>query len=159
TLYRLFGLSLIAWLGGLFFHDSEGRPTPILFWTANIIFAVGFGLAHLPKAAALGLPINTLVVGYTLVLNGIGGLLFGWMFWTFGLESAMLAHFFADVIMYALIPLIELQASGTSRYLVTAGVVTLALLTLLWAYRTLIAKDQGPVVEPDLGGADAGQKV
>ena len=26
TLYRLFGLSLLAWLGGLFLHDSDGRP-------------------------------------------------------------------------------------------------------------------------------------
>ena len=39
-----------------------------------------------------------LVVTSTFVLNGIGGLAFGWLFWTFGLESAMLAHFFADAI-------------------------------------------------------------
>lgn len=153
TLYRLFGLSLIAWLGGLLFHDTDGRPSRIVFWVANILFAVGFGLAHLPKAATMGLPINTFVVTYTLVLNGIGGLLFGWMFWTFGLESAMLAHFFADVIMYALLPLIELQNSGTAKYLATAGVIVLVLLALVWAWRTLISKDQSYAASSELNGS------
>jgi Type II CAAX prenyl endopeptidase Rce1-like len=153
TLYRLFGLSLIAWLGGLLFHDSDGRPNQTVFWVANILFAVGFGLAHLPKAATMGLPINTFVVTYTLALNGIGGLLFGWMFWTFGLESAMLAHFFADVIMYALLPWIGLQNSGTAKYLVTAGVIVLVLLALVWAWRTLISKDQSYAASSELKGS------
>ena len=153
TLYRLFGLSLIAWLGGLLFHDSDGRPNRIVFWVANILFAVGFGLAHLPKAAAMGLPVNTFVVTYTLVLNGIGGLLFGWTFWIFGLESAILAHFFADVIMYTFLPLIGLQNSGTAKYLATAGVIVLVLLALVWAWRTLISKDQSYVASSELKGS------
>lgn len=138
TLFRLFGLSLLAWLGRLLFHDSTGRPKLVIFWTANLLFALGFGAAHLPKVVAMGWPINAFVVTYTLVLNAIGGLAFGWLFWTFGLESAMLAHFFADVILYTLIPFIKMQDGETARYLAIAGVVVAISMTLLWACRSLI---------------------
>jgi hypothetical protein len=37
--------------------------------------------------AVMGWPIKPLVLTYTLLLNAIGGLAFGWLFWTFGLES------------------------------------------------------------------------
>jgi hypothetical protein len=144
TLYRLFGLSLVAWLGGLFLHHSDGRPKLLIFWIANILFALGFGVAHLPKVVAMGWPINGLVITYTLVLNAIGGLTFGWLFWTFGLESAILAHFFADVIMYTLIPFIQMQDSATARYLAIAGVIVTILMALIWAYRALIVASHRP---------------
>lgn len=141
-LFRLFGLSLFAWLGGLLLHDSDGRPRLIVFWTANVLFALGFGIAHLQKVAVMGWPINTLVITYTLVLNGIGGLLFGWLFWTFGLESAMLGHFFADVIMYTLIPFIDMQIGQTARYLAIAGVLVFIMATFIWACRSLAVERQ-----------------
>jgi hypothetical protein len=138
TLFRLFGLSLLAWLGGLLFHDSDGRPKPIVFWVANVLFALAFGTAHLPTEAALGLSMNPLVVTSTLILNGIGGLAFGWLFWTFGLESAMLAHFLADAIKLTLIPFITMQEGETARYLVIVIVVVAVSATLIWACRSLL---------------------
>ena len=137
TLFRLFGLSLLAWLGGSLFHNSDGRPKPIVFWTANILFALAFGAAHLPTEAAIGLPLNPLVVTATLVLNGIGGLVFGWLFWMFGLESAMLAHFFADGIKLTLIPLVTMPDGETARYLAITVLVVVILVTLFWASRFL----------------------
>ena len=101
TIFRLFGLSLLAWVVGMFAHDLDGRPKRTAFWVANLIFALAFGLGHLPAAASMGWPINTLIVARTLVLNGIGGLVLGWLFWMFGLETAILAHFFGDVILYS----------------------------------------------------------
>ena len=82
TLFRLFGLSLLAWLGGLFFHDPDGRPKLAVLWVATILFALAFGAAHLPTAAAIGWPLNSLVITRTIVLNSLGGLAFGWLFWT-----------------------------------------------------------------------------
>ena len=137
TLFRLFGLSLLAWLGGLLFHNSDGRPKPFVVWTANILFALGFGVAHLPAQATIGLPMDPLVVTATLVLNGIGGLVFGWLFCTFGLESAILAHILADIVRHSLIPLISMQQGELARYLATAGVVVAILAALIWAYRSL----------------------
>lgn len=140
TIFRLFGLSLLAWLGGLLFQDSDGRPKLTVLWTANILFAFAFGAAHLSGAATLGWPINTLIVTRTLVLNGIGGLILGWLFWTFGLETAMLAHFLTDVILYTLLPIIALQEGETTRYIAVASVIIIVLLALVWAWRVLVTE-------------------
>ncbi len=141
TLFRLFGLSLLSWLGGLFFHDPDGRPKLAVLWVANILFALAFGAAHLQTAAVIGTPLNTLVITRTIVLNSLGGLAFGWLFWTFGLESAMLAHFLADVILKTLIPLTVLPHGEATRILSTAGVVIVVLLALAWAWRVLILEN------------------
>jgi hypothetical protein len=143
TLFRLFGLSLLAWLGGMLFHDSDGRPKPIVFWMANLLFALAFGAAHLPTEAAMGLPLNPLVVTSTLVLNGIGGLVFGWLFWTFGLESAMLAHILADIIRHSLIPFITMQHGKTASYLAITGLSIAILVTVVWAVRSLMIESRG----------------
>jgi hypothetical protein len=142
TLFRLFGLSLLAWLIGLLFHDSDGRPKLIVFWSANILFALAFGAAHLPAEAAIGLPLNPLVITSTLVLNGIGGLIFGWLFWIFGLESAMLAHILAAILRHSLIPFIMMQNGETARYLSITVLSVSILATLFWAYRCLMIESR-----------------
>lgn len=136
--FRLFGLSLLAGLGGWLFHDPDGRPKPIVFWVANTLFALGFGAAHLPTAAGLGLPMNALVITSTLVLNGMAGLAFGWLYWSFGLEGAIVAHFLADVIVYTLIPLVTMQDAGTAQTVAGAGVAALMLSAVVWAGRCLV---------------------
>jgi hypothetical protein len=138
TTFRLFGLSLLAWLGGLLYRSSDGRPKLGVLWTANFLFALAFGAMHLPAAGPLGWPINTLIVTRTLVLNGIGGLVLGWLFWTLGLETAMLAHFFGDIIRYTLLPIVALQNSAANRNLALAGSAIFVLLSLAWAWRTLV---------------------
>ncbi len=47
-LMRLFGLSVLAWLLSRIWHTSTGLPTNAIFWIANAIMAVIFGLGHLP---------------------------------------------------------------------------------------------------------------
>jgi membrane protease YdiL (CAAX protease family) len=110
VMFRLFGLTLLAYIGSRISRDSEGRPTSLVLWIANILVAVAFGVAHLPLTAAIGLPLNALVISRALVLNGIGGVAFGWLYWTRGLESAMIAHFSTDVVLHvilaALVPLL-----------------------------------------------------
>jgi membrane protease YdiL (CAAX protease family) len=49
--------------------------------------------------------LNPLVITRALVLNGVGGLAFGWLYWKQGLESAMIAHFSADVVLHVITPL------------------------------------------------------
>jgi ABC-2 type transport system ATP-binding protein len=140
TLLRLFGLSLLAWLAGLLFQESDGRPKLAVLWVANILLALVFGAAHLPAAEALGWPINTLIVTRTLVLNGIGGLVFGWLFWRFGLETAMLAHFFGDIVLYTLLPIVGLQESASARNIALAVIVLIMLLAIVWAGRILVTE-------------------
>ena len=108
VLLRLFLLTLLAWLGSLVSRTDEGRPTPVVFWVANILAAVIFGLGHLPATAAIGLPLTVLVITRAIVLNGLGGLAFGWLYWTRGLESAVLAHFSADIVLHVITPLVAM---------------------------------------------------
>jgi len=106
VIFRLFGLTLLAWLGSLVSRDSEGRLAPVVFWIANTLVAVVFGLAHLPVTATVGLPLTPLVITRAIALNGIGGLVSGWLYRQYGLESAMLAHFSCDVVLHVLVPLV-----------------------------------------------------
>ena len=69
------------------------------FWIANILVAILFGLSHLPSAS-LVMPITPLVVAAALSLNGIAAIAFGLLYRQRGLESAMIAHFTADFVLY-----------------------------------------------------------
>lgn len=103
-LLRLFVMSLFAWLGSFINKTSDGKPTHIIFWIANILAAILFGIGHLPAVSVL-LPLTTLVVIRTVVLNAVGGIIFGWLYQSRGLESAMIAHFSADIILHVLLAL------------------------------------------------------
>jgi hypothetical protein len=95
---RLFLLSLVLWLIGRVWHTSQGKPARGAFWTANTLVAILFGLGHLPAAAHM-MQINATAILYVLSLNGVAALLFGYLFWRHGLESAMIAHFFTDLAL------------------------------------------------------------
>ena len=69
---------------------------------AIVIAAVLFAAGHLPAAASLA-PLTAPAVARVLVLNAIGGLVFGWLYWRRGLEAAMIAHFCADLVLHVLI--------------------------------------------------------
>jgi len=101
---RLFVMSLLAWLGSFISRTPEGKPTSAVFWIANILAATLLGLLHLP-AAALIVPLTALFVVRTILLNSVGGIIFGWLYQTRGLESAMIAHFSADIVLHVLFAL------------------------------------------------------
>jgi len=101
---RLFVMSLLAWLGSFINKTSEGRPTRAVFWIANILAAVLFGLGHLPTMSLL-VPLTALVITRTILLNGLIGVVCGWLYWKRGLESAMVAHFSADIVLHVLLAL------------------------------------------------------
>jgi hypothetical protein len=104
---RLFVLTVLAWVGNRIWKSGAGRPSSAVLWTANILAAVLFGLAHLPATAAAGLPLDPIVISRAVVLNGLLGGGFGWLYFTAGLESAMLAHFSADIIAHVIAPLLS----------------------------------------------------
>jgi hypothetical protein len=98
---RLFFVTLLAW--GLCLLGGGAR----LRWhllVAVVLAALAFGLGHLPAAAQVW-PLDAVVVARTLVLNGIAGLVFGWLYVRHGLESAMLSHFAADLVLHVFAPL------------------------------------------------------
>jgi membrane protease YdiL (CAAX protease family) len=73
-----------------------------VFWVANILAAILFGLGHLPTTAAL-VPLTSLVIARAVVLNGLLGIVWGWLYWKRGLEAAMISHFSADLVLHVLL--------------------------------------------------------
>jgi membrane protease YdiL (CAAX protease family) len=104
VLLRLFVMSLFVWLGSFISKTVEGKPTSAVFWIANILAAVLFGLGHLPATASF-LPLTPLVIARAIVLNGVAGVAFGWLYWKRGLETAIIAHFTADIVLHVLFAL------------------------------------------------------
>lgn len=102
---RLFLLSLFAFLGKRIRHTAEGRPTQGVLWVANVLAAVLFGLSHLP-AVVMIVPLSPLVVTRLVFLNGLAGVAFGYLYFTRGLEAAILAHFAMDIVLHVLAPLV-----------------------------------------------------
>lgn len=101
---RLFVMSLLVWLGRFFSKTAEGKPTSGVFWAAAILAAVLFGLGHLPATATL-IPLTPLVITRAIVLNGLLGVAFGWLYWKRGLEAAILSHFTADIVLHVILAL------------------------------------------------------
>ena len=103
-LLRLCLMTFLAWLGHFISKTAEGKPTVAILWIANILAAILFGLGHLP-ATSLLLPLTPLVILRAVVLNGLAGIAFGYLYFTRGLESAMLSHFSGDLILHVLLAL------------------------------------------------------
>jgi membrane protease YdiL (CAAX protease family) len=97
-LMRLFLVSLFAWLLGRWWRTSGGVPATGACWTAIVVVAVIFGLGHLPATSVFA-PLTPTLVARALVLNGIAGIAFGWLYLRRGLESAMIGHATAHFIM------------------------------------------------------------
>lgn len=84
-------LSFFAWAVWRVFQRGQGTPSPAGMWAAIGMAALIFGIGHLPAAAALA-PLDSALVLRVVILNALGGVVFGWLFWRRHLEAAMLAH-------------------------------------------------------------------
>lgn len=102
-LMRLFLMTFFIWLGMKIFKKAQATKT--IVWISIILAAIIFGLGHLPITASLT-SITPLIVTRAIILNSVGGIVFGWLFWKKGLEAAMLAHFTTDIFLLTLLPLI-----------------------------------------------------
>jgi membrane protease YdiL (CAAX protease family) len=102
-LLRLGLMTLLVWVGARL--TGTAVPRPFVVWAAIVITALLFGAGHLPTTAVL-LPLTPLVIARALLLNGIGGIIFGWLYWKRGLLAAMVAHFSADIVLHVLVPVI-----------------------------------------------------
>ena len=105
---RLLFMSLTVWVLFKIKKTDDGKPTNLSIWLSIIFAAILFGLLHLPITTSLT-AITPVIIARALVLNGIGGVIFGWLYWKKGLESAMISHFSADIILYVIFPLIPIN--------------------------------------------------
>ena len=100
-------MTLVVWIFFKIKKTETGKPTKAGIWLAIVLAAVLFGIGHLPTVMAIT-TLTPLVIVRTIVLNGVGGIIFGWLYWKKGLESAMISHFSADIVLHV-IPFIVLM--------------------------------------------------
>jgi len=99
-LLRLFTMTLIAWIIWKAVYKAQMPPNAYVFWVAIVAAAALFGVGHLPAAARIW-PLTPIVIARTVALNALGGVVFGYAYWQWGLEYCMLAHFCADIALHA----------------------------------------------------------
>jgi hypothetical protein len=84
-------MSLLVWIAWKGLKQGVTLPSSGIYQGAIVLAALVFGLLHLPATAAIA-SLTPVVIIRALLLNGIAGIAFGWLFWQYSLEAAMLAH-------------------------------------------------------------------
>ncbi len=92
---RLFLLSFIVWGLQKIFKSSSKKFN----WIGIIVVALLFGIGHLPMAMQV-MQLTPVLVFRILLLNGIAGITFGYLFCKYNLETSMVAHFIADLLLH-----------------------------------------------------------
>jgi hypothetical protein len=93
-------MTLLVWAMRRLFQKGQERPKQVYFVGAIVISSVVFGIGHLPIAFML-VPEATLALTlFVIVGNSVFGLIAGYLYWKKGLESAMLAHMLAHVVIF-----------------------------------------------------------
>lgn len=84
-----------------FILTKTGKNRSLLLWITTIITALIFGLGHLPFASQM-ISLNGFEIFRILLLNGIPGIIFGWLYWSRSFYTASLAHFVTDIFLHVL---------------------------------------------------------
>jgi len=94
-----FGLmTFFVWLLSKIFKSLDVK----IYWAGIVLAALLFAVGHFPVVfQAVGSP-SALLLSYIVLGNSIGGIIFGWLYWKRGLESAFIAHIFTHVVMVSL---------------------------------------------------------
>ena len=92
VLLRLFMMSLIAYLAWKLFFRREEKPPMGVIIAANILAALLFAAGHLPSTLQMFGEITPMILLRCFLLNGAGGLVFGYLYRKYGIQYSMLAH-------------------------------------------------------------------
>lgn len=91
-------MSLLTWL----LLKTKRITEPVTHYFAILISSLLFALGHLPIVFQVVENPDAFVYLYIILGNSIGGLVFGWIFWKRGLESAIIAHAVTHLTMVSL---------------------------------------------------------
>lgn len=101
-------MTALVWLAWRFLQHRRGAVRPGFVWLAIAVSAFIFGAGHLPAASALLGAMDANIVAFVIGGNTAFGLLFGYLFWRHGLESAMIAHALSHLVAHVVSSLAKL---------------------------------------------------
>lgn len=91
VMLRLFMMSLVAFVIHRLFERKRENVSAAVLIAANVMSALLFAVGHLP-ANDMMFGLTPVIVLRCMLLNGVFGLAFGWLYRKFGLRYAMIAH-------------------------------------------------------------------
>ena len=95
---RFFMMSLIAYIAWKFFFRREVTPPVGVIIAANILAALLFAAGHLPSTMQMFGEITPMILLRCFLLNGAGGLVFGYLYRKYGIHYSMMAHAGAHIV-------------------------------------------------------------
>ena len=93
-------MTALVWLAWRLLQQRRGPVRAGSVWPAIAVSALIFAALHLPAAAVLLGALDVPVVAFVIGVNTAFGVLFGYLFWRYGLESAMIAHALTHVVSF-----------------------------------------------------------
>ena len=94
-------MTIIVWGTWALFQKKEGKPNKGIVWFAIIISSLLFAVGHLPAAATfVEASLTNSTIAYILIFNSLFGFVAGFLYWRFGLESAIIAHIVAHLLSH-----------------------------------------------------------
>ena len=97
-LMRLGFMPMLAWIFWKLFSRKASQAPVWTLIAANVLAALLFAAGHLPATEAIFGTLTPLLVIRCFLLNGPGGLFFGWLYRKFGLQYAILSHMSAHIL-------------------------------------------------------------
>ena len=92
-------MTLLVWAMWRLVQRGHTKPTAICFVAAILLSALVFGVGHLPVAYILLREPPAAVILFVILANSSFGIVMGYLYWKFGLESAMIAHILCHVAL------------------------------------------------------------
>jgi len=92
-------MTLFVWATWRLFQKGQNKPKSAYFVVAILFSSVVFGVGHLPIAFLLFPQATVALVIFVIFANSLFGSIAGYLYWKRGLESGILAHMLAHVVM------------------------------------------------------------
>lgn len=97
---RLGVMSMTVWLLAKITRSRFSAIPTWVYVCGIVLAAIVFGLLHLPATIQIFGELTPVLILRGILLNGIGGVVYGTLFWKRGLEYAMVAHMAGDVVLH-----------------------------------------------------------
>lgn len=99
VLLRLFLMSLTVWILSKIAARNKTTIPAWIYVVSILLTSVIFGIGHLPFASSIFGELTPVVLTRIILLNSIGGIGFGYLYWKKGLEYSITAHMLAHIFM------------------------------------------------------------
>jgi hypothetical protein len=94
-------MTLLVWISWRLLQKETDKPGPAVFITAIVISSVIFAAGHFPIAFMLFPRPTFALILFVLLANSAFGLIGGYLYWSKGLESSMIAHAITHLVVFA----------------------------------------------------------